>query len=279
MIVLGSTLYMAKIIHFEKKRFITRFDVFLILIILSVFLAIGVFTKFVFQKNIYVTVELLATGGEWWWGVPPPYYWNFNNLEKGAKEYDVLKKPLVEILDIEKYGHDNRKFTWIKARLKVNKNMQTGALTFRQFPLEVGKTITISPNNTIIIANVVSIEGMNQYWNQSYRTIIARQLEARQWVVDAIQVGDTMKDNQGNIIAEILEKDVQPSDMITTTWLGEPLLKKDPLHKDVTLKIKMRVLKDGQFEYFNFYQIIQPGEAVTIQLSKISIQPHILSIE
>lgn len=120
---------------------------------------------------------------------------------------------------------------------------------------------------------------MNQYWNQSYRTIIARQLEARQWVVDAIQVGDTMKDNQGNIIAEILEKDVQPSDMITTTWLGEPLLKKDPLHKDVTLKIKMRVLKDGQFEYFNFYQIIQPGEAVTIQLSKISIQPHILSIE
>jgi hypothetical protein len=246
----------------------------------SIFLTAVVAVKYIFQKEQYITVELLATGGEWWWGVPPPYYWNFQDLKQGAIEYDVFRKPFVEVLAIKQYGYDNRKYTWIKARLKVTKNTRTNALTFRQFPLQVGKTITISPDNIMVIANVVSIQGQEQYFKKTERVIVAKILKERSWIADSIVVGDVMKDNDGEIIAEILEKKDEPSETVTTNWLGEPLLKRDPLYRDITLKIRLAVLPtpDGQ-EYFNFYQIVQPGENLDIQFSNVAIQPQIFSIE
>lgn len=264
----------------NAPRFITRFDIFILILLVSLFLTAVIAVKYVFQKEQYVTVELLATGGEWWWGVPPPYYWNFPDLGQGAIEYDVFRKPLVEIIETKQYGHDIRKFAWIKARLKVTKNTRTGALTFRQFPLQVGKTVTISPNNIMVIANVVSIEGYEPFFNQKERIITAKLLEKRDWIANSIVVGDVMLDNNGEVIAEILEKTDEPAETITVNWLGEPLLKRDPLYRDITLKIRLKVLqsKDG-FEYFNFYQLIQPGTGVNIQLSRATIEPHILTVE
>ena len=272
---------MSKLINKKNTpRFITRLDIFLLLILLSLFITAGVVVKFVFQKDQYINVELLATGGEWWWGVPPPYYWNFQDLKPGAKEFDVLTKPIAEVLEIEQYGHDNRKFTWIKARLKVSKNTRTGALTFRQFPLQVGKTITISPNNVMIIANVVSIEGHTPFFNKKERVITAKMLEKRKWIADAVVVGDVMKNSKGEVVAEVLEKQDEPAETITTNWLGEPLLKRDPLYRDVTLKIRIMVLRsDDGLEYFNFYQILQPGVGINIQLGKTYIEPYVTAIE
>jgi hypothetical protein len=261
------------------QPFITKFDIAVLIALVGVFLCMGVLVKFVFQKEDYVTVELLATGGEWWWGVPPPYYWNFENLSKGAVEYDVLRKPLVQIIDIEKYGHDNRKFTWIKAKLKVTKNIRTGTLSFRQYPLQVGKTINIAPNNIMVIANVVAIEGIGSFFNKHERVITARMVEKRKWAADAVEVGDVMKNSKGEVIAEILDKTDIPSETTTVNWLGEALLKKDPVFHDVILKIKIMVLEAGGQDYFNFYQIIQPGVAVNIQLSKTTIEPFIVSVD
>ncbi len=263
----------------KKKSFITRLDVLILLIIFALFLTAGVVVKYVFQKDYFVTVELLATGGEWWWGVPPPYYWNSQTINPGAKELDISQKPLVEVLDVEKYGHDDRKFMWVKARIKITKNTRTGAMYFKQFPLNIGETITIKPNNTMIIGNVVGIEGVKSYWNESERVVHARLRLQMPWVADTIQVGDVMKDNKGVVIAEILDKKVEGAEIVTTNYQGEPLYKHDPLQKDISLTIKMRVLKDGNFDYFNFNQNIQTDQRVKIQFQKITIEPTVLSVE
>ena len=263
----------------KKPRFITRLDVLILLIVLGLFLTAGVVVKYVFQKEYFVTIELLATGGEWWWGVPPPYYWNSQTINPGAKELDVSRKPLVEVLDVEKYGHDDRKFMWVKARVKITKNTRTGAMYFKQFPLNIGETITIKPSSTMIIGNVVGIEGIKTYWNESDRTIRARLRLQMPWVADAIVVGDVMKNNKGVTIAEIVDKKVENAEIITTDWRGEPLYKRDPLQKDITLTIKMRVLKDGNFEYFNFNQNIQTDQRVKIQFQNITIEPTVLTVE
>ncbi|MBP9814112.1 hypothetical protein KBC80_02860 [Candidatus Woesebacteria bacterium] len=263
----------------KKPRFITRLDVFILLAVLGLFLTAGIVVKYVFQKEYFVTVELLATGGEWWWGVPPPYYWNSQTINPGAKELDVSRKPLVEVLDVEKYGHDDRKFMWVKARVKITKNTRTGAMYFKQFPLNIGETITIKPNSTMIVGNVVGIEGVKSYWNESERIIHARLRLQMPWVADAITVGDVMKNNKGVTIAEIVDKKVENAEIITTDWRGEPLHKRDPLQKDITLAIKMRVLKDGNFEYFNFNQNIQTDQRVKIQFQNITIEPTVLTVE
>lgn len=263
----------------KKPRFITRLDIFILAVILGLFLTAGVVVKFVFQKDYFVTVELLATGGEWWWGVPPPYYWNSQTINVGAKELDVSRKPLVEVLDVEKYGHEDRKFMWVKARVKITKNIRTGAMYFKQFPLNIGETITIKPDNTMIIGNIVGIEGVKTFWNESEKTVHAKLRLQMPWVVEGIKVGDVMRNNKGVVIAEITDKSVEDSEIVTTDWRGEPLRKRDPFQKDLNLTIKMRVLKDGNFDYFNFNQNIQVDQRVKIQFQNISIEPSIVSVE
>lgn len=263
----------------EKSKFITRLDLYIILIILCFLVTSGVVVKYIFQKELFVTIEMLASGGEWWWGVPPPYYWNSQTINVGAKELDISRKPLVEILDVERYGHDDRKFVWIKARLKVTKNTRTGAMYFKQYPLNIGETITIKPKNTMIIGNIVGIENVHTYWNESERIIVARLRQQMPWVADAIKVGDVMKNNKGVVVAEILSKEVEGAEILTSDWRGEPLYKRDPLHKDITMRIKMRVLKDGEFEYFNFTQNIQADQRVKIQFHNITIEPTVIIYE
>lgn len=260
-------------------RFPTRVDFFIVLAVIALFLLGGVFIKQLVLKDVYVNVELLSAGGEWWWGTAPPYYWMYPSFYKGAKEYDVLKKPLVEVLDVVYQNVDNRKLALIKARLKVKRNFRTNVYTFRQSQLQVGKTITIAPNNVSMIAHVLSIEGQPSVWKTEERVVTAKLLGVRDWVVNAVAVGDVQKDNDGKPVAEILEKSVQQANMITQDDRGEPHLKKDPLHFDITLKLRLRVYPDGNVSYFNFYSPVQVAQEVEIQLPNITLKPLIMQIE
>jgi hypothetical protein len=263
----------------KPKRFFSKIDAIVLLIIIGGFLTAGLLIKGVLQKDTYITVELLAAGGEWWWGVPPPYYWNVTALHKGSIEYDVQKKPLVEILDIVKEGYDNRKYALIKARLKVKKNVRANTYTFRQEEVKIGKIINIAPDNIAVIANVVSIEGVGQMGTKEKRTITAKKFHQTPYEVDQIYEGDVMKNDKGEIVAEILDKQVEPSDVETTSWLGELSIKKSPYFRDVTFRVRAEVIKDGDQEYFNYYQPVQLGNEISIQFIKSTQQFYIVKIE
>lgn len=254
------------------KPFITKFDIFVVLIALSALLALGVFIKLVLQKDTYITVELLATGGEWWWGTPPPYYWNADPVEKGSIEYDVFKKPLVEILDVAKYDHDNRKFMWIKARIKVRKNVLTNTYTFRQTQVQIGNMLNLAPNRITIFGHIVAIEGVGQLGQKKDLIVLAKMYSHYQWQADMIKIGDGVKNSKGEAIAEIIEKKVEPAEITTVNWLGDSLLRRDALMKDITLKIKMTVSNDGSQDFFMYYQPIQEGRAVDLQLINTTIE-------
>ncbi len=260
-------------------RFPSKADFFIVLIIIVGFLLAGVFVKKVVQKDQYVTVEMLAAGGEWWWGTPPPYYWMYPAVTRGATEYDVLKRPVAEVLDIVYQGLDNRKVAWMKVRLKVKRNLLTKTYTFKQTQVQVGKTITIAPNNVSMIGNIVSMEGQKPLWNAKDWVITGKLLRKHQWEADALLVGDVMRDNDGKPVAEVLEKTVEQAQTVTVDWLGNTLLRRDPLFVDVTVKMKIRVQIDGDIAYFNFYQPVQPGQEVEIQLPSITIRPNIVTVE
>lgn len=263
----------------NKKPFIGKLDTLVVIVFLTIILVGGLVIKLVLQKDTYVTVEMLASGGEWWWGTAPPYYWNITPLKKGMKEYDVTKKTLVEVLDVVTYGTDNRKFVWMKARLRVKKNIRTGVYTFKQTEAQVGKILTIAPGNIMLIGQIISIEGMKSPWNRKDIIVLTKIPKKYQWEADAVEVGDVMKDNNGEVVAKVLDKNVVPYEEATTDWRGEMFLKENPLFKDIVLKIQLNVIEDGYMKYFNFYQPVQPDQEITIQLSKITIQPKVMKIE
>lgn len=270
---------MTKPIKKRRASFLTKIDIAILLCILVALFSVGVFIKYVLQKDTYVTVELLASGGEWWWGVPPPYYWNTQDISIGGKEYDSFKTPTAEIIDLVKYGEDERRFMWMKVKLRAKQNYLTREYSFKQEPLQVGKTIHIAPNNVAIIGQVVGIDGIGYMWDTEYITVTGEMMKVQPWESDAVHVGEKVVDNKGELVAEILDKHVEQADITATTWTGEVLHRKDPLLQDVTLKMKLRVMKDGDMRYFNFYQPISIGVLTRIQFAQTAVEINIMSVE
>ena len=259
-----------------RKPFITRIDIAILLCVIALLASVGVVVKLVLQKDTYVTVELLASGGEWWWGVPPPYYWNAKSVVIGAKEYDTFKKSTAEIVDLVKYGEDDRKFMWMKVRLRAKYNYLTREYLFRQESLQIGKTIHIAPNNIALVGNVVGIEGVGRLWDTEYILLTGKAQKIKSWESDALHVGDKVVDNKGDLVAEILDKHSELADMTTMTWTGEALLRKDPNYRDVTVTMKLRVMKDGDRRYFNYYQPISIGNKIRIQFPTTAIEVSVM---
>lgn len=275
----------------EHKRapFLTRKDLAILFSLITVIALFGVTVKFVLQKDTYVTVELLAWGGDWWWNVSPPYYWNTKDVVVGAKAYNSLRKVDVEVLDVVKIEESNHTYMWMKAKLLVKKNVLTHSYTFHQSVLQVGSTINIAPDNIALAGNIVGIEGGIGPPNQQSVVITAKinsgeeykyntKQYYRQQDADAIVVGDVLKDSKGDAQAEILEKSVIPAEIVTTNTNGEPLLRQSPLYKDITLKIRLRVIQSGQNYFYNFYQPIRPGETLNLQFANITLTPKIISV-
>lgn len=260
-----------------KKKFLTRIDIAILICIIAVLAAVGVIVKLVLQKDTYITVELLASGGEWWWGVPPPYYWNGRDVKAGMKEYDQLSKPIVEVLDVVKYNEDNRSFMWIKARLKVTRNYLTKEYIFQQETLQIGRTINISPGNVSLIGNVVGIEGVGSIWKTQYIQLTSKAQMIKPWESDAVHVGDTVKDNNGDLVVEVLDKQVDGADIMTTDWQGNALHKKSPILQDMTLTMKVRVIKNAGQYFFNYYQPIAIGTSMRVQFASTAIDSNIQS--
>lgn len=263
----------------RNRLFLTKAD-FLVLLTIFFIIAFGILSvKFFFQKDTYLTVELMATGGEWWWGVPPPYYWNVEPIRKGGVEYDVLKKPLVEILDVVKHDQDNRSYVWIKARLRVRRNKLTGKYNFRQGEVQIGKMITIYPNNVVVIASVVGIEGVNEFRKESTKIITLEWKRIEPWRADAIQVGDTMKDDNGEIVAEVLEKNTHLAEESTTDYLGNIRVSHNPIRRDIFLKMKIKTIESEGRSFFSFYQKLETGLELFIPLSKTSLHAVVTSVQ
>jgi hypothetical protein len=276
----------AKIKH---TPFLTRVDVAILLVVIAVLLCIGATVKFVLQKDTYVTAELIAWGGDWWWNVAPPYYWNTHDVKVGAKAYDAFHKTDVEVLEVERNEESNHTFMFLKVRLLVKKNALTGTYSFHQSPLQVGATINIAPDNISLAGNIVGIDGVTSIGKEQYIVMQGKLFSGednayglrqyyRQEDADRFVVGDQTKDSNGHVVAEILDKVVEPAHIVTQNLAGDPLLRQSPLYKEITLKIRLRVIQSGPTYFYNFYQSVRPGEMLNLQLNNVWSMVRILSV-
>lgn len=263
----------------SKKPFFGKTDLLIIGFILSVLLIVFLSVKLIFQKEKYITIEMVTSGGEWWWGTPHPFYWNVLPLNKGDIEYDLAKNPVFEILEIEKYTVDDRIMGLIKAKVRVKENKITKTYSFKQTRIEIGKTIGVSPNNISLIGQVMAIDGVSKF-SEPYSVIVTTKSygilpeEANNMVV-----GDTVQNTDGHVVAEIIDKKEEPARQTATDWKGNVLTKRNPITKDVTVTLRVEVRKDGDLKYYQYYQVVKPGLVVRFELQNATIEPYVIKVE
>ncbi len=244
--------------------------------------SVFVFVTFFLQKKTYVTTDLFVTGGEWWWDTIRAPYWLGDPVVSGATEYDVAGKKIVEILDVQKFDEGSRRSMIIKARLLVSKDIRTKKYRFKQNPLEIGATISISPGNIQIYANIIGIEGVHDLGPEEKQVVVARWYNVFPWQAEAIQVGDTMTNGSNKEVARVIKKEEQSAQRTVisdTTLTGQLVfLRNDPDRRDVTLTLEILTTQSGRRKIFNYSQLVKVGETLYIALPKINILPQIISL-
>jgi hypothetical protein len=258
--------------------------------IVAIALCVVVFVLYLSQKKTYVVADLFITGGEWWWVTSSPPYWLGEPVQRGAVEYNISGKKIVEILDVQKFDELNRKTMVVKARLLVTKDFRTKKYRFQQNPLEIGATIEISPGSVQMYANVIGIQGVQNFDQLQKQTIVVRWYNVFPWQADAIHIGDAMTDNSGKEVLRVLSKDVRDAEKTVVTennqsYYGAPgkqtgqlvLLHTDPLRRDVTLTLDILTRSSGEQNFFGYMQTIKVGEPLYLSLPNININPQIIS--
>ena len=89
--------------------------------------------------------------------------------------------------------------------------------------------------------------------------------------MDNIKVGDVMRDSDGKVLAEVIEKKSSYSDMTTIDARGDTHVRKDMLKRDVSMKVRMQVTRAEGIDYFSYFLPIKKNFYLTIPFETINV--------
>lgn len=264
----------------EMKKLISKNNLFSFLIAVLILSLIGVGVKFLLKKEDWVVVEMWGTGGEWWWQTEAPPYWIANAIQVGDVEYDAGGKKIGEVIEIRKYEDSAEKNFLVKARLKVDISPQTGILKYKNEDLEIGRPLVIKPAGKTFTGNVVWMEGIEDKRERKGMEVMVKKYKIFPWLAETINVGDQMTSENGEIIAEVLDKEVSLAETTVVTDRGEVLARQDPLRRDVTLKMSLEAVKGANQWFFAEVQEVKVGGLLWLKMPNYNLdEVFIIALE
>jgi len=255
----------------ELKRFIKKLTIFDWLIVFVIIAGLIFFASFIFKKEQWIKVELKVGPENLQWDYRPSPYWLADSIKKGESQFDGLGRKEAEVLGTEVYEWGgNQKVIYLLLNLRVNYNKQKRVYRFNHQTVAIGMPLKIEIGNVAFGGIVMSIEG-KALGEKVIKIVEAKLLNVYPWTAEAIVPGAEMRDDEGQLVAQVLEKEIQLADMTVTTDRGDVLARKDPLKRDVILKLKLVATKRNQSYYFREEQKIKIGNGLWIKLPQVDI--------
>jgi len=214
-----------------------------------------------YLKPSYITVRIKGSPGNWWWVTPRPPDWLASAVKVGDKEFNAMNKSIAEITSVDVYDAGGpTKDVYLTAKLDVRYNAQTKKYRYKGEPLEIGGPITLSLGSTFFPGMVVSIAGVSNT-PQPYKDITVEVQYKDRWPYEyaAITVGDTIKDGQGIVIAEVLKKERTPAEREAYTSSGEVLRRLSPVLDNFYVTVKLKVRDRDELTVWREEQYIKIG--------------------
>lgn len=264
----------------KPKRLFKKIGIFELLLGFLVLLVLVVVMIQTRSKEQWVKAEAKISSPSWWqaYFTPPPY-WLGESIKVGDKEFDSQGKVVAEVLGIKVYEVTNlqlqestRKDFYLTLNLRVSKERKTSKLKFKNQPLEIGGPIELHLVNTYVLGLVTLIEGMPDEGKMKEVVIEGVWLNSYPWNAEAIPIGGKMEDGMGNVVAEVLDKKIELAERTVETDWGGLVVSRDPLRRDIYLKVKLKVRKRGDNLYFLYDKKVKVGENLFIQLSGVDIK-------
>lgn len=253
------------------KKIIRKLSIFDFLILglaLSFIIFLGLS---IFRQKIWLEIELRLMSEKLLWGFKYPPAWFVESINIGDKEYNFKGEEVAKITDIRTYktgGEEEN--VYIKAKIRVTKDVRGEKLRYSNSIVEVGAPLNMHIGNTLISGIVTSINKKKRIVG---KTIQVGGMGKNLWEVDHVNVGDEIKDGQGNTIAKVLEKEVEPTKVVYFYQKPASFLAFSPEEKiyDIYLKLKIKVEVIDNDWYFKGIDKLLIGNSIQLDFPEVSL--------
>jgi len=249
----------------------------------------AVFYSLFTEPNRWVTVEIKMLSEKGSWSNDKPIYWLSNTLENGIAEYDGLGRKIAKVESFQIFEKkDIGKDVFISLDIKARYNKRKRQYVFKGKPLGVGSVINLNFTslnvNGLIInmpdfeAKVATREKIIEVKLQDFDRTFVNTTGIQPWLAETIEKGDAVRSLEGLLIAEVLDKRVESAEIITIDAAGNALLRRDPVKKDVYLKLKVLTTRVGGVDYYIGDIKVKVNEWIPLHFENYSIEPVITKI-
>lgn len=289
--VLASLLYTysMNLGHYLKSnKFLRRISLF-DGIIISTILIIGIsFFLFFYRKPQYVQIRVKVTEQDVLRARVQPDAWYANQFSVGDVERDALGRKSVEVINVESFPVDEKKkAVYLDLNVMATYDSRTKLYYIKGKKLIFGSPIRFNLSQVTFDGYVTEFPGAEmQNLKHEYRSVIVLERSIEPQIAEAIHIGDKITNSRNTLLAEVLGINNNPAERVTVTAAGEPLLKLDPLYRDIYLTLKMRttIFRNEVFVFDNIP--LKIGEIIPLSFPKVNlyslqqnITPYVISVQ
>ncbi|MBI5019573.1 hypothetical protein HZB58_04865 [Candidatus Gottesmanbacteria bacterium] len=270
-----------------------RFGLFEFLILVAV-AAFGIFAQsFLFSKGdtVYVRTRVIDRDIQYIdEGMPLS---RLAALYKtGMQSKDGLGRVTAEIVAIEgfdrKYNTDTfteKEDVYVVMKLRASYSQRSGGYTYQGMTIAAGEWLnvnfgTLTVHGFILAVSPEPIKDSRQpvVIDVLYQAPAEANGQIDQYLADAIKIGDSVPDAAGNIIAEVVEKRVEPAKVLTVDQRGSVHTMLHTVKKDIYLTLRVLAEKrNGEYHYQDSVAI-KTGGTFPLFFPKLILYPKVIGI-
>jgi hypothetical protein len=220
------------------------------------------------------------------------------SIRPGIKETDAFGRVSAEVVRVSSFDqpvresqYTQKKTVYVTLRLRASYNEKKDQYRYQGTVLQMGDWVRFTVQSSIINGLVMQIPSRED--QQQTPVLLNAQLKTEgpfthepfsettgvdRYIADAITVGDKVTDSEGNVLAEVLEKTVNPATRITIDQYGVVHTQQDTRKYDVMLSLRVTARRIGDELYYLDLVRLKVNAPLPLFLSKIDIEPRITEI-
>lgn len=252
--------------NIKKNKY---FSIITLLFIAMVVLVLGTsFVKTAISQEDYIYAKVKVSQGFWWASTQNPSVSFVNSIKKGETEYDLLGKPVAEVLEARYYPilssrYQVRYDIFLTLRLAASYNNKTQKYLFKRSTMAVGSPIELEFSSTQVSGEIIEISKEAFQENGLEKNIILTKRLAYPWEYDAIKIGDELFDGE-EVVFRVTSKRALDTSLVDVSSYGNVNLSLRDPRKFIRVYGKIKLKEKGDRLIFGEEQVIIPGVEISL---------------
>jgi len=262
-------------------------------------LIVGSFFLFFFKREGgFVNIRVRVTDTDALYVRTDPYNWYADKFIAGDSEKDAVGGVTAKIENVESFNiKSDKRIVFLDISIYAKYDPKTGIYSARGKPLTFGSTVPFNFTNVSFEGLVIGEPGFEKKPEKTEYVLV--KARARGYVDKPELIGGTNKVNtntiepevlesvlkgdkvitvDGDVLVEVVDSVIYPSERAVATNLGGLVLTKDPIYKDAIYTLKVRSKKVGNEIYVFDVLPLKIGEVIPLNFNDVSIFPTIINI-